>query len=189
LIDVQRPLSPGQAGPIKLDIDTFDCGEGEEKAFIDHMYDPRYYDSGYKIILFYRRNDNELDAVENKILDASYITDAKNHAVWDVVSELLPDIPRFYPTVTGITLKEKSPPPSPKTWTKSSTISPSHLSHILTVPITELQKVSGLDMDVDRVKWKGDRHMSSRRPGKVSKELFANLLSLTGCPSHVISST
>jgi serine/threonine protein kinase len=106
---------------------------------------------------------DEPDAVENKILDSSYITDAKNHAVWAVVHELLPNIPHLYPTITGITLKTIG---GKVTTTFAEDLDaivgylpiPLHLSHILTVPIAELQKVKGLDIDVDRVQWKGETY-------------------------------
>jgi serine/threonine protein kinase len=117
--------------------------------------------------VFYQRNQNEPEAVENKILDSSYLTDAKNHAVWDVVNELLPNIPHFYPTVTGITLKTIG---GKLTTTFAEDVDeivnylpiPSHLSHIPTVPISELRKVAGLDMDVDRVKCQGETYAFKR---------------------------
>jgi serine/threonine protein kinase len=127
------------------------------------MSNPQIYDSGNKITLFYRRNQNEPDAVENKILDSSYLTEDKNDAVWDVVNNLLPNIPHFYPTITSITIKTVG---GKLTADFAEDVDelinylpiPSHLSHILTVPISELRKVEWLDMDVDRVKWKGETY-------------------------------
>ena len=52
---------------------------------------------------------------------------------------------------------------------------PSHLSHILTVPISELRKVEQLDMDVDRVKWKGETYAFT----KTGKSLEGTLRELT----------
>lgn len=91
-----RADSPRPESPIRLVVVTFDCRKNEEKAFVDYMSNPQVYDSGHKISLFYRRNQNEPDAVENKILDSSYLTEDKNDAVWDVVNDLLPNIPHFY---------------------------------------------------------------------------------------------
>jgi hypothetical protein len=54
------------------------------------MSDPQFYDSGHKITMFYRCNENEPDAVENKILDSSYLTDDNNLAVCEVVKRILP---------------------------------------------------------------------------------------------------
>ena len=74
-------------------------------AFINYVSDPQVYDSGYRISLLYQRNVNEPEAVENKILDSSHLIHAKKRAIRDVVNELLPSIPCFYPTMTRISLK------------------------------------------------------------------------------------
>ena len=131
------------------------------------MPDLQVYNSGYQVTVFYQRNWNEPEAVENKILDSSYFTGVKDNAINDVVFELLPTIPHFYPTITGITLKTIG---GKLTTTFAEGVDeiinylpiPSHLSHILTVPISELRKVRGLDMDVDRVKWQGETYAFKR---------------------------
>jgi len=175
-----RTKTPPPLEPVKLDVLTFECGEDEEKAFIDYMSDPQLYDSGHKITLFYRRNEDEPDAIENKILDTSYLdTDDKYHAVWDVVDELLPTIPHFYPTITGITLKTVGGRITAAFAEDEDEIIdylpiPSHLSHVLAVPITELQRVAKLDMDVDRVKWQG-RTYAFKKTGESLKGTLREL--------------
>ena len=146
------------------DIYTYEGDDkNEEKVFIKYMPDPRLYESERNITLSYHRNEDEPDAIENKILDSPCITvsDDKNHIVCDAINEIFPNIPHFYPTFTGITMKTVS---GILTATFAEDVDaiipyppiPSHLSHILTVPITELERYNWLDKDVDRVKWQGE---------------------------------
>jgi hypothetical protein len=48
----ESPLPPWLQS-IEFDVITYDCLENEEKAFIDYLSDPRFYDSGHKITMFY----------------------------------------------------------------------------------------------------------------------------------------
>lgn len=81
----------------------------------------------------------------------------KEGAILDALEEVIPSISFFHPTVTCITLKTVGGNLTAAI-TEDEKISyvpvPSHISHISTVPVTELQKVVSLDADVDRVKWK-----------------------------------
>jgi serine/threonine protein kinase len=123
------------------------------------------------LTVVYGRNENEPDAVENRILDCEEDGDDKEHAVLDALDEVLPSISYFYPTVTRITLETVE---GNLTATITEDVDaivpylpiPQHLSHISTVPITELRKVETLDMDVDRVKWEG-RTFTFKKTGEV----------------------
>ena len=156
----------------QLKFDIYEYGDGElesgEKAFIKYMSDPRLYESGYKITLSYDRNEDEPDAIENMLLDAeACITDDKTHAVWGAMRRILPDITHFYPTFTGVKLKTVG---GILTTTIAEDVDaiihylpiPAHLSHVPTAPITELERYVMLDIDVDRVKWKGETYAFKR---------------------------
>ncbi|KAF9511727.1 hypothetical protein BS47DRAFT_1486664 [Hydnum rufescens UP504] len=188
-----RTGSPSPLIPIELEVHTFELRENEEKAFIDYKSDPRFYDSGHRMTLSYRRNNDEPDAIENKIIDSSDETDDKASAVLDVVHELLPTIPHFYPTITGITLKTIG---GKITATFGEDVVaiiqylpiPSHLSHIPTAPINELQKVSNLGFWEERVVWKGETYVFKMIIGNLQDTLrqLTVLDKLSGSP-HIVN--
>ena len=108
----------------------------------------------------YRRNENELDALENWLLNCQDES-SKNATLLKTLREILPSISHFYPTVTRIALETVDGNLVPKITEDMEEIIyyihiPSHLSHIPTIPITNLQKVDDLSIDVNRVKWQGD---------------------------------
>lgn len=114
------------------------------------------------LTVVYVRNESEPDAVENRILNYEDGGFDKQLAVLDALYEVFPNIPKssLYPTVTRITLKTMDGKLTSAVAEDADEIIPylpipSHLSHISTVSITELQKEAVLDMDVDRVEWKG----------------------------------
>jgi serine/threonine protein kinase len=145
--------------PVMFDISVLECGTDNDKAIIFYNSNPQIYDSGSKITLYYERNEDEPDAIENKLLDASVETGSKNEAIIDVMEDILPLIPHFYPTATKIMLKTVGGKLTPTFGEDIDEIEdypsiPPHLSHIPVMPITELKNVKG-GFEFHRVKWKG----------------------------------
>lgn len=142
----------------QFEFDRIECGRDEEIAFIVYEGDPEVYDSGKVLTVVYGRNENEPDALENRILDCD---EDKENAIADALDDIIPNISFFYPTVTRIALKTVNGILTTVITKDVDEIvsylpTPSHLSHISTVPINELRIVTSLDFDVDRVKWKNE---------------------------------
>ena len=142
----------------QFEFDRIDRGRDEEIAFIVYGGDPEVYDSGKVLAVVYGRNENEPDALENRFLDCD---EDKENAIADALDDIIPNISFFYPAVTRIALKTVNGILTTViTEGVDEIVSylpiPSHLSHISTVPINELRKVTSLDFDVDRVKWRNE---------------------------------
>jgi serine/threonine protein kinase len=153
--DSPHPLHHGP-----LNLHSFRGGRDLEKAYVDYQADPLLYDSGKMLTMVYRRNENDLDALENWLLDCKD-RHSKNVTLLRNLREILPRVSHFYPTVTCITLETVHGNLVPKITEDVQEIThyipiPSHLSHIPTTPITNIRKVAGLAMDVDRVEWQGE---------------------------------
>ncbi|TDL18957.1 kinase-like protein, partial [Rickenella mellea] len=131
----------------KVRIHKFVRGGDVEKAYVDYLANPHLYDSGNKVTVVFRRSEPWCSTRRDKMT-----------ALYGILDEKLPNIPKFYPTVTCITLENVQGCTSATvTEDKEEIVNyipiPSHLSHIPTVQITELYKVTSLYMDVDRVIW------------------------------------
>ena len=87
-----HPESPQPVESVEFDIGAtyFD---DEQKVCIGYMFDPRIYDSGHKITLSLKCNQNEPDAVENKILDSLDMSWEKHYAIAGVMDKVLPNAP------------------------------------------------------------------------------------------------
>ena len=133
--------------------------DGENKAFFNYEADTRIYDSGKKLTLVYKRNTEDPDAVENRLLEND---DIDGGDAWDALYAALPDITHFYPTITRVTLQTIDGKLTRTVTEDTDEIRhylsvPQSLSHIPTVPITELEKLGGLlGMDVDCVRLQGE---------------------------------
>jgi serine/threonine protein kinase len=120
------------------------------------------------LTLVYQRNEKEPDSIENRILDTD---DWDKHPIFEeALDEILPSINYFFPTVTQIVLKTVvGKLTTVITEDVDEIISypaiPQHLSHVSTVPITELRKTEILSLDVDQVKWK-DQRFAFKRTGE-----------------------
>jgi tRNA A-37 threonylcarbamoyl transferase component Bud32 len=140
-------------------------GRNDEKQEVIWRGDPDIYDSGKMLTLTYQRNEKELDSIENRILDTD---DWDKHPILgDALDEILPSINYFFPTVTQIVLKTVEGKLTTVITEDVDEIIPypaipQHLSHVSTVPIAELRKLYSLGMDVDHVKWKGQRFAFKR---------------------------
>jgi hypothetical protein len=88
-----RAESPQPFEPVKFDIGTTYFDNDGQKVCIGYISDPRIYDSGHKITLSFQRNENEPDAVENKILDSLDMSWEKHYAIGDVMDKVLPNAP------------------------------------------------------------------------------------------------
>jgi hypothetical protein len=168
--------------PVQLEVTSIEYNGDEETAYIVYQGDPQVYDSGKMLTVVYGRNENEPDAIENRILDCEEDGDGKEHAVLDALDEVLPSISYFYPTVTRITLETVEGNLTAAITEDVDAIVPhlpipQHLSHISTLPITELWKVATLAMDVDRVKWEG--HWQTFAFKKTGEVLTGTLRELT----------
>ncbi|KAF9483158.1 hypothetical protein BDN70DRAFT_918650 [Pholiota conissans] len=118
-----------------------------ERVVINYEVNPRIYDSGHMLIVAYIPNWDDPTAFENVLLDYNpppgveplkeVFTETNfskletmNGILTSSVTEAVDDIIHYLPI-------------------------PSHLSHICTVPITEIRKVRMVCMDVDKVRWNG----------------------------------
>ncbi|TDL27670.1 kinase-like protein [Rickenella mellea] len=132
--------------PGRIHIHSFTRGKDVETAYVDYLGDPHLYDSGMKVTVVYRRSEDWCNKRD------------KMSALRAILRERLPKIPKFYPTVTRLTLEGVRGRPTQRvTEDKQEIVDyipvPSSLSHIRTVQITDLYKVTALCMDVDQVRW------------------------------------
>ncbi|KAF8195114.1 kinase-like domain-containing protein [Pholiota molesta] len=159
---------PNREGPSLFESAGIESGRDEEKAHIIYNGYPHLYDTGKHLTVLYRRNENEPDAVENRLFASDEWE--KPHFVVETLIPVMPSPSLFYHTITCITLHTEN---GILTTTISEDVDeivpylpiPPHLSHISTVPISELQKVRMVDMDVDRVKW-NDQTLAFKRTGE-----------------------
>ena len=155
-----RTDSPRPPSSAPFNMYRFTYGRDREKAYVDYQADPLIYDSGKKLTVAYRRNENDPDALENWLLNCKNRR-SKNVTILENLRQILPRVSHFYPTVTCIDLETVHGNLSPIITEDVEEIIhyspiPTHLSHIPTIPITYLQKITGLSMDVDRVKWQAE---------------------------------
>jgi hypothetical protein len=155
-----RTDSPQPPNRTQFDIYRFTRGRDQEKAYVNYQADPLIYDSGKRLTVVYLRIENDPDALESRLLNCQNLR-AKNVALLEILDETLPHISHLYPTVTRITLNTVNGNLTTIVTEDVKEIThyfpvPIDFSHIPTVPITDLQKVSSLSMDVDRVKWQGE---------------------------------
>ncbi|KAF8528596.1 kinase-like domain-containing protein [Gautieria morchelliformis] len=125
--------------------------------------DCRIYDSGKKLTLFYQRNPDDPNAIENRLLESDII----EGDAWDALYDVLPSITHFYPTITCITLHTIDGKATTTVTEDTDEIRhypsvPQNLSHILKVPITELENLKDLSIDVDCVRWQGQTYTFKR---------------------------
>ena len=160
VLDTQRVDSPPPCEPCRF-FDLFTEADGDEEVVrFQYEGDPRIYDSGKMLNIAYRRNKDDPNCMENKILDSEDFTEV------EALFQVYPDFPPasfFYDTVTRVTFKTIDGELKViVTEDLDAIISylpvPPSLSHIPTVPITELEKINMVDMNVDRVKWRGDTY-------------------------------
>ena len=146
-----------------LEVHRLSYGGDDEKAFIAYQSDPEIYDSGLSLTVVYQRNKSHPNAVENNIIDMDPLTGDKEHAIYLIVKDFLPTIrSQFCPTITRITLETVQ---GELAATVSEDVEeirhylpiPSHLSHVFTVPIHELRKVTELSVYVHLVTWLGKK--------------------------------
>jgi serine/threonine protein kinase len=155
----------------ELEVVSIDHSRYEQKAHIIFDGDPQRYDTGKKLTVLYIPNESDPDAVENRLFNYD------EEGGWDkpsfVVNVLIPVMPSpslFYPTITCITLHTENGILTPTISEDVDEIVPylpvpSRLSHMSTVPISELRKESMLDMDMDRVKW-NDQTFAFKKTGE-----------------------
>ena len=165
VFDTQRADSPQPLRPSRYSCFTIKPRGDEEVVHFRFEADPYLYDSGQMFAIAYRPNRNEPDCMENMIFNSRAWQKIGN--ALDAVLLLYPDFPTgttsFHDTVTCITLATTGGKlTATVTEDLDSIISylpiPSSLSHIPTVPITELQHIHLVDIDVDRVKWRGSAY-------------------------------
>ncbi|KAF9483175.1 kinase-like protein [Pholiota conissans] len=148
-----------------------------ERARILYEADPQVYDSGNMLLVVYRRNEAEPDAIENQVLDYVPPPDEfKQNATLRALHKVFPDPSTFYPTLTRIVLETVN-----GKFTASVTEAvdeiidylpiPHHLSHIRTVPIVELRKVCDIALDVDRVTLQGESFAFKRTESNIEGPL------------------
>ncbi|KIM43843.1 hypothetical protein M413DRAFT_443723 [Hebeloma cylindrosporum] len=170
-LNTQRSDSPQ---PESWDPRQFSCfiidslGHGEVVRFRLGA-DPCLYDSGQMFTVAYGYNENEPDCVENRILNSKRWE--KFGGALDAIQDIFPNFPTgitsFRDTVTRITIETiGGKTTATVTEDLDAIISylpiPSSLSHIPTVPITDLKHICLLDVDVDRVKWRGKTYAFKR---------------------------
>ncbi|KIM43850.1 hypothetical protein M413DRAFT_68689, partial [Hebeloma cylindrosporum] len=125
------------------------------------------YGSGQMFTIAYGYSKNEPDCVENRILDSKSWENMALEAVQKIYPRFPIGINSSYDTVTHITIETVG---GKLTATITEDLDaiipylpiPLSLSHILTVPITELKHIRLLDLDVDRVIWRGDTYAFKR---------------------------
>jgi Protein kinase domain len=154
---------PSPSEPVLLTFDRTEGTNNEGKAFFDYEADCRIYDSGKNLTMFYKRNADDANAIENRLLESSIIeADA-----WDALYEVLPSITHFYPTITCITIQTIDGKLTTTVTEDTDEIRhypsvPQNLSHVLKVSITELEKLEVLNFDVDCVRWQGQTYAFKR---------------------------
>ena len=152
--------SPQPLNHVLHNVHRLTYGRDQEKAYVDYQADPHLYNSGKKLTVAYRRNKDDPDALENRLLNCKNQS-AKQNAILKSLREILPSISHLYSTVTRITLETVNGNLSQIVTEDVEEIIhylpiPIQFSHIPTVPVTNLRKVIDLSMDVDRVNWNGE---------------------------------
>ena len=157
---MERPESPYPDEPYRFVVTSMEVSQDDQEAHIVLDGNPRVYDSGTRLTVAYRRNEEDAEALENRLLDCE---DDPENAVLEALEEVLQDISQFYDTVTRIALETVG---GKLTATVTEDVDnilgylpiPPQLSNISTVKITDLERISPVGMDVDCVKWRGETY-------------------------------
>lgn len=166
-LDTQRAGSPQPLSPCRYSYCGTDSSPAGEGALVHVRVeaDPCIYDSGKLIVIAYSRNNDEPYCKENEWLDSEDPDDV----ALDELLEIYPDFHTlpFYDTATRITIKTIDGKLTTTITEDLDTIIsylpiPPSLSHIPIAQIRDLKLITMIDMDVDRVKWRGSTYAFKR---------------------------